>query len=75
MNTPIPLDDIVKPGEECRCEFTPYDEYYPDPDDPSCHYLRRCAACGNTWYSLHCPHDGHQNKCSCGARAPQIPET
>ena len=60
----IPIDDMT-PTIECECEFTP------DPSEPgveSVHYLRRCQTCSATWWSLHCPHDGVQGRCSCGER-------
>jgi hypothetical protein len=48
----------------CDCEFTH------DPDEPeeeSVDYLRECLRCSSRWYSLHCPHDGHQDACPrCG---------
>lgn len=63
-----PLDDFVVLSLDCDCEFTPYDN---DPDEDSWHYKRRCYHCGETWYSLHCPHDGFQNPCpACGGRTP-----
>ena len=50
--------------DECNCEFDPYDD---EPETDSWHYKRSCQACGSTWYSLHCIHDGYQNPCpSCG---------
>lgn len=52
----------------CDCAFWEQDESEP------WHYLRLCWNCGNTWYSLHCPHDGYQNKCTCGARSLQVCE-
>jgi len=47
----------------CECEFD-----YPEPDGgESWHYSRTCPACGTTWGSLHCEHDGAQNGCpECG---------
>jgi len=73
---PRPLDDFV--GDDCYtsdedldgCLFTP-DPTKEDPEDQF-HYLRRCSACQQTTWSLHCPHDGHQNSCGhCGTRLPQ----
>ena len=69
----IPVDDTVKAGEECNCEFTPYPSDHDE--EESWHFLRRCQHCGNTWYGLHCPHDGYQNPCGkCGARPVPLPE-
>jgi hypothetical protein len=42
-------------------------------EPPHVRYLRRCARCGQTWESWHCPHDAVQGQCAwCGARAPQV---
>jgi hypothetical protein len=58
------LDDFV--GNECNCEFSPYDD---EPEEESWHFRRRCKHCGHVWYGLHCPHDRIQNPCpSCGTR-------
>lgn len=65
---PQPLDDILANPSECNCEFT---EDALDEGD-SFSYLRRCSACQRTAWSLHCPHDGIQSTCVCGARLPQI---
>lgn len=68
---PAPIDDTIKPGAECECEFTP------DPNDPDddWHFLRRCLHCGETWWGLHCPHDGYQNPCpKCGVRPTTVRE-
>lgn len=36
------------------------------------HYFRTCWSCGNTWWGLHCPHDGYQNPCpECGEKPEQ----
>lgn len=43
----------------CNCEFSPY----PDSNEESWHYLRKCKVCGHEWFGLHCPHDGYQNLC------------
>jgi hypothetical protein len=73
MNETIPIDDLVKPGEECRCEFQPYDK--PDPLGESVDYKRKCRNCGHVWWGLHCPHDGYQNPCSkCKTRPATVPE-
>lgn len=51
---------------DCKCEFTKDPE---DEDDYQYHYLRTCYGCFKNYWSLHCEHDGHQNRCSfCGAR-------
>jgi hypothetical protein len=56
----------------CDCEFAPYDD---EPDEPSWHFKRVCVACGQSWYGLHCPHDGYQNPCPhCGTRPEPIAE-
>lgn len=76
MNDTRPLDDYIKPGEPCECKFTPYDEMYPDPDDPPWHYKRRCQWCKSVWFALHCPHDGKQNPCpKCGYWPEVVKET
>lgn len=73
MSDVIPLDRTIKSPSDCNCEFTPYDA--PDGPEGSWHYLRECQQCKTTWYSLHCPHDGYQNKCpNCNARANQVEE-
>ena len=59
MSLPPPLDDVVSADLDCDCAFTPY----PDQAVASWHYLRRCHACQQTWYALHCPHDAQQNPC------------
>lgn len=62
------LDETADPSV-CDCEFTPYEDLEEGEEEEPWHYLRRCAACGNKWYSLHCPHDGYQNCCpECGTR-------
>ncbi len=44
-------------------------------DDELTHFLRTCAACGNQWDGLHCPHDGVQNPCpGCGVRPEVVAE-
>ena len=65
----LPLDDLQL-GEDCDCEFTP------DDGDPTfwVNYLRRCPQCSELVWSLHCPHDGIQSRCACGARLTQIKE-
>jgi len=60
---PLSIDETIKPHEDCQCEFTPYDDYYPDPNNLSWHFRRKCLYCGYIWYGLHCPHDGFQNPC------------
>lgn len=73
MNETTPIDDLVKPGDECQCEFQPYDE--PDPDGESWHYKRKCRHCGFIWWGLHCPHDGYQNPCpKCKKLPTPVPE-
>jgi hypothetical protein len=58
----------------CDCEFTP------DPDDmedgeKSWYYLRCCSSCRETWFGLHCRHDGVQNPCPhCGVRPEPEPD-
>ena len=71
-NSPIiPLDDKENLNV-CDCEFTPY----ADSEEESWHFLRRCRNCGNTWYSLHCPHDNHQVSCGkCSQMPKPIVET
>lgn len=59
----IPLDDRDLEFTVCTCEFTPYNAEDNPEDEESWHYLRRCKNCGCIWYSLHCPHDGHQHPC------------
>jgi predicted RNA-binding Zn-ribbon protein involved in translation (DUF1610 family) len=55
--------------EECNCEFDPYED---GDDEESWHYKRACEECGEVWWSLHCRHDGYQNRCpECGTR-PRI---
>lgn len=51
---------------DCSCVFDPYDEKdWPElVGEESCHYLRTCEACGEQWYGLHCPHEGHGSLCS-----------
>ena len=64
-----PLDDIVDDGDfdgDCSCDFSPIQS---DPEG-DLYYLRRCAICRAVIHSLHCPHDGVQSRCSCGARLP-----
>jgi hypothetical protein len=62
-----PVDDQAL-TDACVCTYTPVD----DEDTDSVHYLRRCGRCHQTWYSLHCPHDGVQGQCrACGARGPE----
>lgn len=57
------FDDL----EDCACEFGPY----PDEDEESYQYRRACDACGEVWWSNHCPHDRIQNPCpDCGWRPP-----
>lgn len=36
------------------------------------HHQLVCRFCGNTWWGLHCPHDGYQNPCP-GCDKPPIP--
>lgn len=49
---------------ECECEFEPDPS---DPEDQGLHFKRVCPSCGEVWFSLHCPHDGHQRPCpGCG---------
>lgn len=47
--------------------------FTPDPDLPageeSLHYLRRCRACGGTWWSHHCRCEQPLRTCGCTARA------
>lgn len=72
MAKTIPIDDLVKPGEECRCEFQPFDDG--DPEE-SYHFKRKCRHCGHVWWGLHCPHDGSQNPCGqCGRIPTPVPE-
>lgn len=67
---PVPLGDTAT--AECVCEFTPYR----DSHEESWHFLRRCAHCGGTWYSLHCPHDGNQRPCPhCEGRNTPVSST
>ena len=71
-----PLTEFVQekmnvPPEVCNCEFTPYDD---GDTDESYHYKRLCTFCGNSWFGLHCPHDGHQRPCpNCGKRPIPVP--
>jgi hypothetical protein len=44
----------------CDCQFDPYED---GDEEESWHYKRTCEACGETWWGLHCPHDGVQNPC------------
>jgi len=48
----------------CECEFdidlNSTDE---NTKDSTWHYKRICLHCNNTWWGLHCVHDGHQNPC------------
>ncbi len=53
----------------CDCEFVPDSD---NPEEEPCSYLRQCAECGAIKLSNHCPHDGFQGRCSCGARLPQV---
>lgn len=67
------VDDTVKPGQLCECEFTPYKN---GDTSESWHFKRRCQKCGHAWYGLHCPHDGVQNSCpNCGTLPKVISET
>lgn len=51
----MPQDDIGDfDPDTCDCEFTPYGLDDADDGEESWHYLRRCAKCNATWYSLHC---------------------
>jgi hypothetical protein len=57
--------DNLPPGT-CRCEFDPYDD---GDTEPSTHYKRTCLFCKQSWFGLHCPHDGHQRPCpNCGKK-------
>lgn len=53
----------MDPLMDCDCEFDPYE----GDEEESWHYRRTCEMCGHVWWSLHCIHDGVQNRCpSCG---------
>lgn len=65
----IPLD-LKEHLPVCDCEMWEQGEEAAK----AWHYLRLCWNCGNTWYSLHCPHDGCQGRCDCGARGMQVHE-
>lgn len=58
------------PTKVCDCKFTP------DPNDPDdeWHYRRTCPNCGfDDWWTLHCEHDGYQNRCpECRVRPTPI---
>lgn len=55
----------------CECKFDPYIP----PDEESCHYYRTCEYCGESWWGLHCPHDGYQNPCPhCKKRPTTVPD-
>lgn len=67
---PSPQDDLPAEqfGEDCPCDFTPYTgkgEF-----EESWHFLRRCSACGRTWYSLHCrcERPDVSSRCTCRGR-------
>ena len=58
----------------CECRFDNYDD--PNVEGESWHYRRTCEFCGNRWWGLHCPHDGHQNPCPlCDKRPTVVPES
>lgn len=64
---PTPLDRKPRP-EVCDC-----DELMLAHDPHETHYYRECQRCGARWWSLHCPHDGHQSRCECGERLRNTP--
>ena len=53
---------------DCDCEFEheigPLERDDPDAEDGPWHFRRECA-CGGTFFSLHCRHDGVQTLTTC----------
>lgn len=65
--TLLPQDDRgMDISLDCNCDFEPFDD---GTEYESTHYKRRCHACGEIFWSLHCIHEQRLRSCGCDSAA------